>query len=117
MAQDSEQQHDGEHCPVASTNSPSAECFEMNAIHTSADTTRIRRKSSSSSSSSNNNINNSDSEVAKGDIEGKRVVASTSREIALDDASTAVEDMFQNHYVKIEYSETRFSLKKLWSFV
>ncbi|KAJ2519469.1 hypothetical protein H4217_002669 [Coemansia sp. RSA 1939] len=89
----------------------------MNAIHTSADTTRIRRKSSSSSSSSNNNINNSDSEVAKGDIEGKRVVASTSREIALDDASTAVEDMFQNHYVKIEYSETRFSLKKLWSFV
>ncbi|KAJ2748935.1 hypothetical protein H4S06_004789 [Coemansia sp. BCRC 34490] len=91
----------------------------MNAIHTSADTTRIRRKSSSSSSSSsnNNNIKNSDSEAAKGDIEGKRVVASTSREIALDDASTAVEDMFQNHYVKIEYSETRFSLKKLWSFV
>ncbi|KAJ1737430.1 hypothetical protein LPJ72_000489 [Coemansia sp. Benny D160-2] len=114
MAQDSEQQHDGEHCPVASTNSPSAECFEMNAIHTSADTTRIRRKSSSSSS---NNIKNSDSEAAKGDIEGKRVVASNSREIALDDASTAVEDMFQNHYVKIEYSETRFSLKKLWSFV
>ncbi|KAJ2510183.1 hypothetical protein GGI11_005585 [Coemansia sp. RSA 2049] len=110
MAQDSEQQHDGEHCPVASTNSPSAECFEMNAIHTSADTTRARRKSSSSN-------NNSDSEAAKGDIEGKRVIASTSREITLDDASTAVEDMFQNHYVKIEYSETRFSLKKLWSFV
>ncbi|KAJ2595116.1 hypothetical protein EV177_008205, partial [Coemansia sp. RSA 1804] len=110
MAQDSEQQHDGEHCPAASTNSPSAECFEMDAIHTSADTTRARRKSSSSN-------NNSDSEAAKGDIEGKRVIASTSREITLDDASTAVEDMFQNHYVKIEYSETQFSLKKLWSFV
>ncbi|KAJ2666381.1 hypothetical protein GGH99_006752 [Coemansia sp. RSA 1285] len=82
----------------------------MDAIHTSADTTRARRKSSSSN-------NNSDSEAAKGDIEGKRVIASTSREITLDDASTAVEDMFQNHYVKIEYSETQFSLKKLWSFV
>ncbi|KAJ2655996.1 hypothetical protein IWW48_005237 [Coemansia sp. RSA 1200] len=81
----------------------------MNVIRTSADTTRIRRKSSSS--------NNSDSEAVKGDVEGKQVVASTSREIALDDASTAVEDIFQNHYVKIEYSETRFSLKKLWSFV
>ncbi|KAJ1835499.1 hypothetical protein LPJ63_001051 [Coemansia sp. RSA 2711] len=40
-----------------------------------------------------------------------------SAEAALDDASTAVEDAFQQHHVKIEYDGRRFSLKKLWRFV
>ncbi|KAJ2455821.1 hypothetical protein EV183_000436 [Coemansia sp. RSA 2336] len=40
-----------------------------------------------------------------------------SREPTMEDDLTAVEEAFQNHYVKIEYDERRFSLKKLWKFV
>ncbi|KAJ2227954.1 hypothetical protein IWW45_006804 [Coemansia sp. RSA 485] len=40
------------------------------------------------------------------------------REATLDDGQTAVvEDAFQEHHVKIEYSGSRFSLKKLWQFI
>ncbi|KAJ2114702.1 hypothetical protein IW146_002874 [Coemansia sp. RSA 922] len=39
-------------------------------------------------------------------------------EVVLDDDSTAVEDAFQEHYVKIDYEGgSGFSLKKLWRFV
>ncbi|KAJ2240337.1 hypothetical protein GGI13_007705, partial [Coemansia sp. RSA 455] len=39
-------------------------------------------------------------------------------EVVLDDDSTAVEDAFQEHYVKIDYEGGGgFSLKKLWRFV
>ncbi|KAJ2846127.1 hypothetical protein IWW36_004496 [Coemansia brasiliensis] len=40
-----------------------------------------------------------------------------SHELTMEDDQTAVEETFQNHYVKIEYDERRFSLKKLWKFV
>ncbi|KAJ2726804.1 hypothetical protein GGI07_000315 [Coemansia sp. Benny D115] len=39
------------------------------------------------------------------------------REMTFDDGSTAVEDAFQEHHVKIEYSKDRFSFKKLWQFI
>ncbi|KAJ2548199.1 hypothetical protein EV175_004919 [Coemansia sp. RSA 1933] len=51
------------------------------------------------------------------DNENKAATVGVSRRGTLDDASTVVEDVFQNHYVKIEYSSSGFSLKKLWSFV
>ncbi|KAJ2802870.1 hypothetical protein H4R20_003112 [Coemansia guatemalensis] len=47
----------------------------------------------------------------------KPVMEAITREPTLDDASTAVEDPFQQHHVKIEYDGSRFSLKKLWGFV
>ncbi|KAJ1904134.1 hypothetical protein LPJ81_002676 [Coemansia sp. IMI 209127] len=81
----------------------------MNAIRASRDSTPSRKASNSNSS-----ISSSDADK-DGDIGGKQ--ADAPGQVTLDDASTAVEDMFQNHYVKIEYSDSRFSLKKLLSFV
>ncbi|KAJ2859258.1 hypothetical protein GGI22_003044 [Coemansia erecta] len=79
----------------------SAEGIEMNAVCAGRDSTPSRKELGSSSSSSSD--------------AGKQ--AEAPEQVRLDDASTAVEDMFQNHYVKIEYSESGFSLKKLWRFV
>ncbi|KAJ1723628.1 hypothetical protein LPJ53_002068, partial [Coemansia erecta] len=39
------------------------------------------------------------------------------REMTFDDGSTAVEDAFQDHHVKIDYTTGRFSFKKMWQFI
>ncbi|KAJ1661684.1 hypothetical protein EV178_006473 [Coemansia sp. RSA 1646] len=111
MVRDSEQRHDEERRQPTPANIPSPECFEMDTIRSSRDDGTQSRRTSSGSR------RNRSSDADRTDIENKNTLTSASRQVTLDDASTAVEDMFQNHYVKIEYSDSRFSLKKLWSFV
>ncbi|KAJ2733037.1 hypothetical protein IW152_003360 [Coemansia sp. BCRC 34962] len=51
--------------------------------------------------------------------DGSKLGGNVVSEAVVDDDSTAVEDTFQEHYVKIDYSGggSGFSLKKLWRFV
>ncbi|KAJ2156647.1 hypothetical protein GGF46_005047 [Coemansia sp. RSA 552] len=59
------------------------------------------------------------SERSSSSSAGKKpaVSAGASRDTTCDGASTVVGDAFQDQHIKIEYSDQRFSFKKLWQFV